>query len=218
MTYSKEYFEKIFSEPRMQRYFALYPQDELKAIQHYEYNIVIAESFYPCLSVVEVALRNALSKELQMYAGRKDWYNILSTTAGLADLNKYVSQAIRSIAMRGEKISSSKITAELTLGFWTSLLNRSYERILWKDLRRAFPYMPKNIRQRKNVAAYVNRIRHLRNRIDHNEPICWNVNTLEKLHSDIILVLGWIEKDLPNWISKFDRFNMVVSKFRTFLI
>ncbi len=61
----------------------------------------MAEAFYPCLSVLEVALRNALSRELEV-------------------------------------ITPSKIVAELTLGFWVSLLNAEYERILWKDLRRPF--------------------------------------------------------------------------------
>lgn len=57
-----------------------------------------------------------------------------------------------------------------------SLLNNEYERVLWKDLRRAFPFMPKERRQRKNVSAPLNRFRAFRNRVFHNESICWNLN------------------------------------------
>lgn len=214
MIYGKEFFEKVFSEARMRKYFSLYPDDEAKAIGHYECNILLSESFYPCLSVVEVAVRNALSMELVAFAGRTDWYTVFSTTPGLNDLNKYISQAIKSIVARNEMVNSSKITAELTMGFWTSLLNRNYERILWKDLRRAFPFMPKKQRQRKNIASYLNRIRHLRNRIDHSEPICWNLDKVDELHSDIILVMGWINKDIPEWTAKIDRFYNVISTIR----
>ncbi len=166
MEYDKDFFEKIFSTARTRKYFALYPHDESKAIIHYECNIKLSESFYPSMSILEVALRNALARELETYAGRVDWYSIFATTPGLADLNKYITQARKMIVTRGEVENPGKITAELTLGFWTSLLNRNYERILWKDLRRAFPFMPKKLRQRKVIAAYLNRFRHLRNRID----------------------------------------------------
>ena len=60
MEYNKPFFEKVFSNKRMERYFRLY-EDEKKAIDHCQSNIELAESFYPCLSVFEVTLRNALS-------------------------------------------------------------------------------------------------------------------------------------------------------------
>ncbi len=199
----------------MRKYFLLYPDDEAKAIKHYRCNILLSESMYPCLSVLEVELKNALARELVSFAGREDWYTVFQNYPGLTDLNKYIVQAQKMIASRGENISVSKITAELTLGFWTSLLNRSYERILWKPLRRAFPFMPKGERQRKNIAAYLNRFRHLRNRIDHNEAICWNLQKVEQIHSEIIMVMGWINMDVPQWVAGMDRFSQVTSSIRS---
>lgn len=166
------------------------------------------------MSILEVALRNALARELETYAGRVDWYSIFATTPGLTDLNKYITQARKMIVTRGEVENPGKITAELTLGFWTSLLNRNYERILWKDLRRAFPFMPKKLRQRKVIAAYLNRFRHLRNRIDHNEPICWNVKRAEELHEDLLQVMAWINKGIPLWESRLDDFDKVCSDIK----
>ena len=58
----------------MERYFTLYPNDEAKAIKHYQANIKLAEAFYTSLSMLEVALRNALSRELETMTGREDWY------------------------------------------------------------------------------------------------------------------------------------------------
>lgn len=189
----------------MERYFLLY-EDDRKAIDHYRSNIELAESFYPCLSVFEVALRNALSRELQTMTGREDWYTIFSDTPGLTNLNRYITQAQKQIINCKESITASKVIVELTLGFWVSLLNREYERLLWKHLHRAFPYMPKHLRQRKNVSAPLNSFRIFRNRVFHNESICWNLTRVSEIHDNLFLVMEWINKDLPLWLKNIDRF------------
>lgn len=126
--------------------------------------------------------------------------------------DKYITQATKQIAGRHEHITPSKIVAELTLGFWVSLLNSEYERILWKDLRRAFPFMPKSQRQRKNVSAPLNSLRVFRNRVFHNESICWNINKVKDIHQDIITVIGWMNKDVPEWLKLTDRFDEVCNE------
>ena len=214
MEYNKPFFEKIFSTKRMERYFSLYSDDEARAVLHYQCNLQLAEACYVCLSVFEVTLRNALSRELETMTGREDWYAVFPTTAGLAKLNRYITQANKQIAGRHEMITPSKVTAELTLGFWVSLLNSEYERLLWKDLRRAFPYMPKRDRQRKNVAAPLNKFRTFRNRVFHNESVCWNLNHVESIHQEMIKVIGWINRDVPGWLQQIDRFENTCRQIR----
>lgn len=199
------FFNKVFSDERMRKYFAAHAIDESLAIAHYQFNIEISESFYPCLSVFEVALRNAINRELIMKFGTEEWYNHFSTTAGLSKLTKEIAIAQSQISKRHELVTPSKVVAELTFGFWTRLFNTEFELILWKDLRRAFPYLPKAKRQRKQVSAPINNFRNFRNRIFHNEPICWNLDKLAETHDQIITVLGWINKDLPDWVKHFDR-------------
>ncbi len=198
----------------MERYFILYPNDESRAVKHYQSNIKLTEAFYTSLSVLEVALRNALSRELKTMTGRDDWYVIFANTPGLTNLNKYITQASKQIAGRHEQITTSKIIAELTLGFWVSLLNAEYERLLWKDLRRAFPYIPKKDRKRKNVSAPLNRFRTFRNRVFHNESICWNMKKVQEIHDELLLVLEWINKDLPEWLKEIDRFENVQEQIK----
>lgn len=193
----------------MEKYFRLYPNDENRAILHYKCNLELAEAFYPSLSVFEVTLRNALCRELETMMGRQDWYATFSNTPGLTSLNHYISQANKHIAGRHETITPSKIIAELTLGFWVSLLNSEYERLLWKNLRRAFPFMPKQDRQRKNVSAPLNTFRTFRNRVFHNEAICWNLDRVKKIHQEMVMVMGWMNKDVPEWLTQIDRFHAV---------
>ena len=198
----------------MERYFILYPNDESRAVKHYQSNIKLTEAFYTSLSVLEVALRNALSRELKTMTGRDEWYVIFANTPGLTKLNKYITQATKQIVGRHEQITSSKIIAELTLGFWVSLLNAEYERLLWKDLRRAFPYIPKKDRKRKNVSAPLNRFRAFRNRVFHNESICWNMKKVQEIHDELLLVLEWINKDLPEWLTEIDRLKNVQEQIK----
>ena len=175
MEVTKQFLEKVFSTKRMERFFALYPDDEAKAISHYECNLMLAESLYVSLSVLEVTLRNALCRELETMTGREDWYAIFPTTLGLRSLNRYITEAGQHITARHEQITPSKIVAELTLGFWVSLLNTEYERTLWQALRRAFPYMPRRERQRRNVSAPLNTFRRLRNRRRFWKPLAISV-------------------------------------------
>jgi hypothetical protein len=208
----KYFFNKVFSDERMQKYFDAHPENESLAIAHYQFNIEISESFYPCLSVFEVALRNAINRELITKFGTEEWYNHFSATPGLSKLTKEITIAQMQIAKRGEFVAPSKVGAELTFGFWTRLFNSEFELILWKDLRRVFPYLPKAKKQRKHVSAPINNFRNFRNRIFHNEPICWNLAKLSEIHVQIIEVLGWINKDLPGWMKQFDRFGSVSEK------
>lgn len=209
MSYNKAFFNKVFSDKRMEKYFSLYPDNEKKAITHYRCNLQLSEAMYVSLSVLEVTLRNALCRELKQMTRREDWYTVFPNTPGLSNLNRYITQAAKQISGRHEQITPSKLTAELTLGFWVSLLNSEYERILWKDLRRAFPFMSKTKRQRKYISAPLNRIRAFRNRVFHNESICWNINRVNEIHSEMIEVLGWMNQDVPEWLSNYDRFQYV---------
>ena len=214
MEYNKAFFEKTFSSERMERYFALYPDEERRAILHYECNLKLAESFYVILSTLEVTLRNALTRELKTMTDREDWYAIFPTTPGLRSLNRYITEASQHISARNEQVTPSKIVAELTLGFWVSLLNSEYERILWHSLRRAFPNMPRQQRQRRNVSAPLNLFRRFRNRVFHNESICWNLQRVEEIHSEMMTVLGWLNNDLPEWVASQENFGSVCQDIR----
>ena len=203
-----------FSPQRLNKYIRLYNGDNAKVAAHYKANLALAESLYTCLSVFEVTLRNALSKEMERMMGRKDWYSVFPTTPALKSLTNEVTTAIKHISQRGEMVSPDKIIAELTFGFWVTLLNSEYELTLWKGLRLAFPYMPKKDRKRKNVSSPCNALRKLRNRVFHHESICWDLDYITDIHSRLVLVLGWMNRDMPTWLATVDNFYRVVDKIR----
>ena len=212
--FDKNFFTASFSSARMKPYFDRYPGDEKKALRHYRQNIQLAEALLPSLSIFEVALRNTLIRELERFSGRKDWYTYFATVPALKALDIQVNVARQHIAKRGEMVTPDKINGELTMGFWVLLFNAKYERYLWKDLRKAFPYMPKPKRQRKYVSAPLNDIRALRNRVFHNESISWSLSHLEELHHSILEVCSWIHPAMPLWIKTVERFDRVVLMIR----
>lgn len=211
---NKQFYEKVFSTQRMERYFNRYPSDEQKAIIHYKSNIELTESFYPVLSMFEVALRNSLNRELTRHFRTSDWYLHIGSVPGLRNLNSSISTAKKHIAKRNESITANKVIAELTLGFWVRLFNAEYELVLWKPIRKAFPHLEKQLRQRNKVSAPINKIRDFRNRVFHHEPISWNLDRLEETHSSILKVMSWINKDLPNLAYKIDRVPEVINNVK----
>lgn len=210
---NRKFLQKVFSVERTQKYFDLY-LDEERSLKHYYANLSISEAFYPVLSILEVALRNSLNRELCSMFQANDWYARFSTTPGLNGLNREITLAINHITKRGESVTSSKVIAELTLGFWVRLLNVEYEKILWKDLRRAFPFMPKSERKRHRLSAPLNKIRNFRNRVYHNEPIAWNFTYLEEMHREIQTTLGWLNEDLPTFSQPVDRVRQTIKQIQ----
>ncbi len=104
------------------------------------------------------------------------------------------------------------MVAELTFGFWITLLDRRYERVLWpRLLRSAFPHMPAAIRQRQTLSKRFDDIRKLRNRVFHHEPILNRPNLIQE-HAAIIDAIGWISPAMKEMTKAIDRFPAVHTK------
>lgn len=209
-----EIITSAFSAQRLSKYLAYNHGDAERTVTHYKANLRLAESLYISLSVFEVTLRNALSRELRNLAGKDDWFDIFYTTPELASLVPEIDKAKALIRNRGEMVTTDKIISEMTFGFWVMLLNSQYERVLWKSLRKAFPYLSKKDRQRKNISAPCNTFRRLRNRIFHQEAICWDLYYVSCIHDNLVTVLGWMNPDMPNWLATIDPFNKVCAYIR----
>lgn len=209
-----EIVSSAFSAQRLSKYIAYNNSDAERAVMHYKANLRLAESLYVSLSVFEVTLRNALSRELHNMAEMDNWFDVFYTTPELDSFVLEIDQAKKQIIHRGEEVTADKLISELTFGFWVTLLNSQYERILWKSLRKAFPYMPKQDRKRKNISSPCNSLRRLRNRIFHHEAICWDLDYVTRLHDNLIDVLGWMNAEMPEWLSTIDQFDKVSESIR----
>lgn len=205
--------EKVISTERLEPYLKKHGGDFEKAVNHYKVNIEISESFYPLLSILEIALRNKFDYQLKRLFDDENWFEnprfIKSVTRFQMDR---VSEAKANILREKKTITSGKIISELSFGFWTSLLDSKFERILWKNLRLAFPNCPKNIRKRKTMSSKLNGIRKLRNRIFHHEPVTWSLTALTIYRNEIIEGIDWLDRDLLLWCNDIFRIDDVIDK------
>ena len=48
--------------------------------------------------------------------------------------------------------------------------------------------------------------------IHHHEPVSWDFNKLEETHNTIIIVMGWLNKDLPGIAKRHDRARKTIEK------
>jgi hypothetical protein len=70
---------------------------------------------------------------------------------------------------------------------------------------------------RKEVNDELDKVRRFRNRINHNEPICFNGNLIDftetlEVHNSIINLLTWIDPEIIKLISDFDKVRKTVER------
>ena len=116
-------------------------------------------------------------------------------------------------AARGQSVglrtaaNTDDIVAALDFGFWTKLLNRDFEaRLFLQGLSAAFRHWPGSGKQppRGPIAATLNDIRALRNRVMHFEPLFGR-----SLAADIAMIVqacSWIDPTASAWIEHHSEF------------
>lgn len=185
------------------------------AMEAYRHNLIVAGALTPFLGVVEVSLRNAVNRQLIDHYGRPDWWALWDGDPLFMRQAAQVSAAKAKLRSRREPDTPDKIVAELTFGFWVILFNAEFQAQLWKPLRRAFRNLPKSQRQRHNVSPLLNRLRILRNRAFHHEPVLWlSPVGLPRLYNDGLTMLAWIDEALPQWCRSHCQFQSVWSMWK----
>lgn len=207
---------KAISSERLDAY-GLGRTDDQK-IANYLWNLALCESLYPALNGLEIAFRNAVfNAGAQIFSGisTRDVPCWLDANPSLfdADHEQSVTAAKLRLRDRGRALEPGRLVAELTFGFWTSLFEVRYERnrVLWPHLFGAqllHPSSPRSVRSRKELSPLLNRIRHLRNRVFHHEPI-WHWGNLVQQHALALDLTGWFSPELRATIEPGDRFPIV---------
>jgi Abi-like protein len=162
------------SKPRFNTYVKATNGNEIAAIELYEWNMRISQSMYIYLQTWEIVLRNKLN-EFLCWKFNADWpYDERRAVRNLAGREKKKlfdaierQQRERSI----DKPSTPMIVADLSAGFWVSLLSAHYViPFSWRyNMGRIFP----NDKYFNTDSAWpsCNELLILRNRIAHHEPV-----------------------------------------------
>ncbi|MFP2906365.1 hypothetical protein ACLESD_15135 [Pyxidicoccus sp. 3LFB2] len=171
-------------------------------------------SLYAPLGYLEVAFRNSLHDALTVSKGTSAWYDLAPAWLLSRDQNA-IKVAKTELGKRNVAFEPGRLVAELSFGFWTSLLSRDYEQVIWPSLLKpVFPHMPRRDRTRKRVAERMHQVRKLRNRVFHHEPI-WRWMDLPQRHAVLGETIGWFEPALSLVLPDAHTFNEVHAKGST---
>jgi len=221
-------FQKVrlyLSSSRIDRYQIATGNNSTKSVKLYKANLKIAQSFHPILGILEVTLRNRINTILSGHFIDPDW--IINQKNGfMIDpsltyrdyrtkrmvTNDYLKSSVEKSERRFRRlripVTSGKIIADQTLGFWTDLFELSHYRILRGRPIQIFNHLPSGI-GRTEVCDRLNKVRKFRNRINHNEQICFNGNNIdfnhaEDVYNSIIELMSWIDPELIDWIKNME--------------
>lgn len=201
--------ETSLSPERMATYVRKAGGNREKAVRLYTWNTAVSAAFYGPLQGLEIALRNAMHRELAQKYG-EDWYD--NPAAGLDARTLSRLSAARSDLQRdGYADDPPHMVAVLSFGFWVALLGpggrlpagskANYDMTIWRaGVFRAFP----NARlSRKAAHGPLDYLRTFRNRIAHHEPIL--DRHLAADYASLVQVAGWISQDTRVWIEHHSR-------------
>lgn len=197
------------SKPRLTHFQS---HSDKETLLEYNKNVKLAEATYPALQQFEIVLRN--NWELVFIARYgSQWYVNPSFVKILDPISKTkLQQAILDARKHRKMVHSGDVVAELTLGFWTFLFSKTYEFTLWRNHAKAlFPNCMSSQRNIRQIRDDLRRIRELRNRVAHHEPICKKPLELWSRYETIVKLLEWMNPDVALWLrsSKCDRFPSV---------
>lgn len=198
--------EQCFTKAR----FSVYKQDgasNVIALARYLYNIELCKALYAVLNVFEITFRNKIDEALKTFAQQDNWYD--SIQLDKSSMIK-IGDAKNKIKKRGKEPTHDRIIAELTLGFWSSLLTTRYSQSKFQShiIRSCFQKCPKSEKSIKNIQKRFDKIRILRNRVSHYERIIhWK--DLEEQHAHLLECINWLDEAAYALIGKIDRFEHV---------
>lgn len=214
MDYAKlEYF---ISKPRLDKFLQAAMNCESRAKMLYQINLKVSRSFYPILHMLEIALRNSMYERIANHFSDPHWIlnekERFMSDPSLAvsgfHLRKSVQQAETSSLYKYGLITPTGVMAGQSFGFWTRLFDLTHFRLIGGSIIHCFPCRPRDI-SRRNLSSKLNRIREFRNRVYHNEPICFegctiNFDQVHQIQQEIYELLQWMDQDLAGYIRGFD--------------
>ena len=155
--------------------------DTRKAMLLYRMNLNLSQEVFTLFSCFEVALRNAIDREMTMQLG-SDWLRDSVLQDGIFDIPecrdsaRIIVKAYNRLYRKGE-YTHHKLLAEMEFGVWKYMFANPQYRASGRILLRIFPNKPRSSAAVQYNNSFIfnelDGINVLRTRIAHHEPICF---------------------------------------------
>lgn len=164
-------FETALSPERFARYVNWAGGNRARALELYSLNTKLSESLYTPLQALELALRNRIHAVMsETFSDR--WLESEEIIL-IANQRRQIAEA--KCELERDKPGSStipgKIVAAVSFSFWTAMFSKDYETLWRSHLNAIASKVDGKGYLRKSFSRPLGRIRTLRNRIAHHEPI-----------------------------------------------
>lgn len=206
----------------MNRYKTACGGNSKKAMTLYRKNLQLSQELFTVISCFEIALRNAIDKQLVATLGN-DWLRNGAAAGGIFDnaqcrLTKgNINDAVSKLS---HLYTHNKLVAELGFGFWRYMFAPNQFTATGRTLMQIFPSKPTSTAAVQYNQTFVFnqlvQINNLRNRIAHHEPICFipgqpiKNTTYARQHYGLILQLfQWMSIDEGKLLYGIDHINSV---------
>lgn len=203
-----EHLVSLFSKPRV---YAYLDENDIPqtVLNKYHKNIILSEAMIPVLHYFEVLLRNQTDKVIKKYYG-EDW--LIHAPSPLISSSKdikKISEIIDKLSREQRKLSHDTVLSQMTFGFWCAFFHKRYDPLLWhrkNALKSIFPYLQKKNRTRSHIEQKLLKIKSIRNRIAHHEPV-WNLPvSIDEVHQISCELIKAMSPNALDLLSKIDRF------------
>ncbi len=161
------------------------------ALKLYAWNARISGALLVPLHICEVVIRNAVAEALgAMHGSQWPWNPGFERSLPRQGGPGY--DAISDLQMVRKKVATTgQVIAELKFVFWEKMFTRRHDNRLWNvHLRRVMPNLNASetvAEHRQRIYEDLNKVRLLRNRIAHHEPIF-----ARNLNEDLKLIQGLV--------------------------
>ena len=206
----------LISEPRFRTYLRACGNDQVQAMQLYEWNLAVSAAFMAPLQVMEVAIRNAAADAIARTHGadwpRNNGFRIaLGQRARGYDPARDLLSAVSKFT-RSNTYSPGKVIAELRFAFWQEIFTRRHDGAIWNlHLHSVLPNAPNpNVQIMRGWAfEEVGEVRKLRNRIAHHEPIF--PRNLVCDYERVRDIASWRDSEGGVWIDRVSKVRVLLA-------
>ena len=223
-------FEYILSQERIGRYLKACNGDSRKAMTLYRYNLQISQEMFTIISCFEVALRNAIDRNLTATLGA-DWLrdailpNGIFTHPLLSKTHNIIYHSYTKL--QGQNMySPSKLLSDMEFGIWKYMFSPLQYRLTGRTLLQIFPNKQRSTPQLQINQAYIfnelDKVNNLRNRIAHHEPICFvppniapNTSYIINEYQKIQTLFAWMGIDSRALLYGLDHVQQVCNRINS---
>ncbi|MCZ4093613.1 Abi family protein [Sinorhizobium psoraleae] len=220
------------TDPRLGKYLRESGRDFDYTMALYLWNARLCKSLQFPIHALEVTLRNAINEHIRKLGWSENWAfedgylatlekkakaaidtqnrskrRLLEDRMRRQEFNKTVRDVEFRFVPAFGRLNTNDVIASLPFDYWVGMLGGSHESDWHATLSSIFNNLtPKTTR--RDLWLIVERIKDLRNRVSHHEPI-FHITDLVSSHQSILEVIGFRDLGMKEWVRHHSTFLQV---------